>query len=47
MILMPQIFNVTANENVRYKRYELEYWFPSLIILFRDNKHTNLYVNLC
>ena len=24
MILMPQIFNVTANENVRYKRNELE-----------------------
>ena len=25
MILMPQIFDVTANENVRYKRNELEY----------------------
>ena len=24
MILMPQIFNVTANENARYKRNELE-----------------------
>ena len=24
MILMPQIFDVTANENARYKRYELE-----------------------
>ena len=24
MILMPQIFDVTANENVRYKRNELE-----------------------
>ena len=27
MILMPQIFDVTANENARYKRSELEYWF--------------------
>ena len=27
MILMPQIFDVTANENARYKRNELEYWF--------------------
>ena len=25
MILMPQIFDVTANENARYKRNELEY----------------------
>ena len=25
MILMPQIFDVTANENARYKRYELEW----------------------
>ena len=25
MILMLQIFNVTANENARYKRNELEY----------------------
>ena len=25
MILMPQIFEVTANENARYKRNELEY----------------------
>ena len=24
MILMPQIFDVTANENTRYKRDELE-----------------------
>ena len=24
MILMPQIFDVTANENARYKRNELE-----------------------
>ena len=28
MILMPQIFDVTANENARYKRNELEYLFP-------------------
>ena len=27
MILMPQIFDVTANENARYKRNELEYQF--------------------
>ena len=27
MILMPQIFNVTANENARYKRNELEFNF--------------------
>ena len=27
MILMPQIFDVTANENARYKRNELEYIF--------------------
>ena len=25
MILMPQIFDVTANENAGYKRNELEY----------------------
>ena len=25
MILMPQIFDVTANENARYKRNELEW----------------------
>ena len=27
MILMPQIFDVTANENERYKRNELELGF--------------------
>ena len=27
MILMPQIFDVTTNENARYKRNELEYYF--------------------
>ena len=27
MILMPQIFDVTANENARYKRNELEWCF--------------------
>ena len=27
MILMPQIFDVTANENARYKRNELEWSF--------------------
>ena len=25
MILMPQIFNLLANENVHYKGYELEF----------------------
>ena len=29
MILMPQIFDVTANENARYKRNELELKFKS------------------
>ena len=29
MILMLQIFDVTANENARYKRNELEFWFES------------------
>ena len=24
---MPQIFDVTASENARYKRNELEFWF--------------------
>ena len=27
MILIPQIFDITANENGRYKRNELECWF--------------------
>ena len=27
MILMPQIFDVTTNENARYKRNELELYF--------------------
>ena len=27
MILMPQIFDVTANENARYKSNELEFLF--------------------
>ena len=31
MILMPQIFDVTANENARYKRNELEYVFVVLL----------------
>ena len=30
MILMPQIFNVTANENARYKRNELELFISSI-----------------
>ena len=31
MILMPQIFDVTANENARYKRNELECYFTSIM----------------
>ena len=37
MILMPQIFDVTANENARYKRNELEFYIyadKNLISLF-------------
>ena len=30
MILMPQIFDITANENARYKRNELELQLPWL-----------------
>ena len=43
MILMPQIFDVIANENARYKRNELELQFLTLkqrpawlIVLARD-----------
>ena len=32
IILMPQIFDVTANENARYKRYELEMTFFVVVI---------------
>ena len=32
MILMPQIFDVTANENARYKRNELEFLLVSIHI---------------
>ena len=38
MILMPQIFDVTANENARYKRNELECTFMKA----RDHK-LNMY----
>ena len=36
MILMPQIFDVTANENARYKRNELEFYisFYHLYIMY-------------
>ena len=34
MILMPQIFDVTANENARYKRNELECVHTELLFLF-------------
>ena len=36
MILMPQIFDVTANENARYKRNELEYDVPLLNTSVRE-----------
>ena len=32
MILMPQIFDVTANENARYKRNELELHFHDIVL---------------
>ena len=42
---MPQIFNVTANENARYKRNELELWlfciFWGKIVVF-EQKQFNL-----
>ena len=31
---MPQIFDVIANENARYKRNELEFLFTELKIIF-------------
>ena len=34
MILMPQIFDVTATENARYKRNELECVIIELLFLF-------------
>ena len=34
MMLMPQIFDVTANENARYKRNELECKFREIDIDF-------------
>ena len=33
MILMPQIFEVTANENAGYKRNELEFAIPLPVLL--------------
>ena len=33
MILMPQILDVIANENARYKRNELEFSFPAFSLL--------------
>ena len=37
MILMPQIFDVTANENARYKPNELEYYFITYCLTWRDS----------
>ena len=33
MILMPKIFDVTANENARYKRNELEFLFTDSLAI--------------
>ena len=33
---MPQIFDVTANENARYKRNELELWVTILFFQICD-----------
>ena len=47
MILMPQIFDVIANENARYKRNELEWQFTGIwrytymFISFSILCHTN------
>ena len=40
MILMPQIFDVIANENARYKRNELESCFSSFKVLA---DHSNIF----
>ena len=42
MILMPQIFDVTANENARYKRNELEYGFNSVIKDMQSSTYTGV-----
>ena len=39
MILMPQIFNVTANENARYKRNELEFCLLAVEKIMNVNLH--------
>ena len=49
MILMPQIFDVTANENARYKRNELE-WniikrFKTVLFL-RDVSYASSYTHV-
>ena len=36
MILMPQIFDVTASENVRYKRNELEFVITASSVVVLD-----------
>ena len=40
MILMPQIFDVTANENARYKRNELECKFSLRV---SSNTHVTIF----
>ena len=46
MILMPQIFDVTANENALYKRNELEYHFTVANVLFTALLNFVLKLNL-
>ena len=41
MILMPQIFDVIANENARYKRNELELFFTCPYI--RETNFLNIF----
>ena len=45
MILMPQIFDVTANENARYKRNKLEYKIaPSMKSLMSVSMCDNFFI---
>ena len=50
MILMPQIFDVTTNENARYKRNELEYRLYTNFVLWfyfdTSAEHKNYTVKL-
>ena len=39
MILMPQIFDVTANENARFKRNELEFHINGVLKVYQKFKN--------